>query len=142
MSSIGRLGPLLAAMVLAAAAVPAPAQQAAPAYKVGYVNTERVMRNARVSKEMQKGLEAEFAKREKEIAGGPPRDVARRRQALAEEMTQRRDEQLKQIVDRANAIIRRIAEAERYDIVLFEAAWVGPRADLTDRVTKALDAGL
>jgi len=136
------MAPLLAAMVLAAAA-PAAAQQAAgaPGYKVGYVSTDRVMRNARASQQLQKGLEAEFAKREKEIAGGPPPDVARRRQALAEEMTQRRDEQLKQIVDRANAIIRRIAEAEKFDIVLFEAAWVGPKADLTDRVTKELDAG-
>lgn len=138
-----RFVPLCAAWVLAATAVPVLAQPTAalPAYKVGYVNAQRVIRESTTSKKAQQLLEDEFAKREKEIAGGPAREAPRRHSALVADMTQRRDEALKKIVDRADAIIRRIAEAERFDIVLYEAAYVGPQADLTERVMKALDEG-
>ena len=58
---------LLAAAAFPAAAQPppAPAQQpSAPAsYKIGFVNTERVMRDSRASQQIQKNLEAEFQKR-------------------------------------------------------------------------------
>jgi len=132
--------PLLVAAVLAAAATSAAAQQQAAAYKIGYVNTERVMRDSRVSQLAQKSLESEFAKREKEIAAGPANVAARRRSELVDDMTRRRDEAMKQIADRANGIIRRIAEAEKLDAVFFEAVYADPRVDLTARVTKELDA--
>ena len=64
-----------------------------------------------------------------------------RRRELVDDMNVKREDSLRQIVERANAVIRRIAEAEKFDIVLFEAAYVNGRVDLTDKVTKALDAG-
>ena len=143
----GRFGSIIAAALLALAALPAAAQQASapvaatPSYKVGYVSTDRVMKDSRVSQQAMQVLEAEFQKRDKEIAGGPPRDIERRRRELIDDMNVKREESLRQIVERANAVIRRIAEAEKFDIVLFEAAYVNNRVDLTDKVTKALDAG-
>jgi outer membrane protein len=132
----------LAVVLLAAAASPALSQQAsAPAgYKIGYVDTERVMRTSRAARKVQKELEDEFSKRAKEIESGPPADAARRQGLLAEEMGAKREYALKEFTDKANVLLRRIAEAEKYDAVFFEAAYASPRIDLTDRVVKALDA--
>ena len=137
----GGLGPVLAAAVLTLAAFPAAAQKSAPSGKVGYVSTDRVMKDARVAQEAMKALDAEFQKREKEIAGGPARDAERRRRDLLDEMNTKKEEALQKIVERANLAIRRIAEAENFDAVFFEAAYASTRIDLTDKVTRALDAG-
>jgi outer membrane protein len=133
---------MLAAAFLAATAGLAAAQAPATpnAYKIGFVNTEKVMRDSRASQQTQKALEAEFQKREKEIAGGAPREMDRRKAELIEDMNQRREDALKQFVDRTNGIIRRIAEAEKFDLVFIEAAYAAPSIDLTDKVIKALDA--
>ena len=55
---------LLASALLCAAALPASAQE----LKIGYVNSERVLREATPAKAAQAKLEAEFSKREKELA--------------------------------------------------------------------------
>lgn len=130
-----------ATAVLAATAWPAAAQQPAPnSYKIGFVNTQRIIRDSRVSQQAQKSLEAEFVKRDKEITAGPAGQVERRKRALNEDMSLRREDALKAFVDKANAAIRRIAEAEKFDLVVAEATYVASRIDLTDRVIKALDA--
>jgi outer membrane protein len=164
-----------AALACPAAAQQTPAPAAAPtpnAYKIGFVSTERVMRDARVAQQARKSIEAEFEKREQEIVATEARlkrvaaeleksggavsaaerqkrvaeasklqaDLLRRRNEFAEELNLRREEVLKGIVDKANAIIRRIAEQENFDLVFFEAAYAATRIDLTDRVIKALDA--
>jgi len=124
-----------------AAMIPAlAAAQGTPSSKVGFVNAERVMRQARAAVEVQKTLDAEFQKRTKDIAAGPPSEVERRQRALVEEMNQKREDALKGLVEKANAAIRRIAEQENLDLVLYEATFASPRVDMTDRVIKALDA--
>jgi outer membrane protein len=136
-------GPALALLLCGAAAfAPALAQQVAERndYKIGFVDPDRVMRDARVSQKMQKTLTTEFEKRQRSIEGGPKSEVAWRKGALNDDMNQMRDDAMKNIVERTNAIIRRIAEAETYDAVFFEAAFATPRIDLTERVIKALDA--
>ncbi len=134
-----------AAAARVALAQAAPAQQAAaPAStlsKVGFVDSVRVMREAKEPQRLQKALEAEFARREREIAEGPPREADRRRGMLAEDMNQRREDATKQVIDKANAAIKRIAERENFDAVFLEAAYASARIDLTDKVIKALDAG-
>ena len=117
------------------------AAQAPAASKIGYVNTERVMRDSRAAQQMQKGLEAEFRKRDKEIAAGPAPDMERRRGALIEDMNLRRENAVKQFIDKANGVIRRIAEAEKFDIVFLDAAYANARIEITEKVIKALDAG-
>lgn len=129
---------IVAALALAAASGTAAAQ--APSLKLGFVNTDRVMKESRVAQAAQKALEAEFSRRSKEIASGAPADVERRQRALAEDMNLKREDALKQVVDRANAVIRRIAQQENLDAVFYEAVYAAPRIDLTDKVIKALDA--
>jgi outer membrane protein len=131
----------IAAAMLAAAAFPAAAQQAAAnSYKIGYVDTERVMRESRASKQVKKELEDEYLRRAKEVQGGAPGDVERRKAALADEMNMKREFAQKQFVDKANDTLRRIAEAEKFDAVFLEAAYASTRIDLTDRIIKSLDA--
>lgn len=55
---------LLAATLLALGAAPAQAQE----LKIGYVNSERVLRDATPAKAAQARLEAEFSKRDKDLA--------------------------------------------------------------------------
>jgi len=163
---------LTVAALLAVAATASAQQPASADYKVGYVNPERVMREARESQKAQKSLEAEFQKRNQEIAGAEQRlqamvadleknavtlpaaerqkreraagelqrDIERRKTVYTEELNQRRDDAQKQIVEKANAMIRRVAEEEKFDAVFVEAAYADPRIDITDRVIKALDA--
>ncbi len=136
-----RSGSILAAVLLAAAC-PATAQQpAANSYKIGYVNTERMTRDSRASQKAAESLGADIQKREKEIAAGPAADIARRSAALADEFNQRRDDELKRFLARANGIIRRIAEAGKMDIVFLDATYASTRIDITDQVIRALDAG-
>jgi outer membrane protein len=127
----------IAAAALCAAAGSAVAQES---YKIGFVDSQRVMVESRVARQARVALEEEFKKRDQEIAGGPPASVQQRRNALLEEMTLRRDEALKQLVDKANAAIRRIAQDEKFDAVFLEAAYAAPGIDLTARVVKALDS--
>jgi outer membrane protein len=138
-----RLVPTIAAAAIAAVlahAGGAAAQQAvSQMVKVGYVNTERVLREARASQQLAQTLQAEFKKREREITGTPA-DVERRKAVLVEEINQRREDAIKQFVERANGVIRRIGQQENFDAVFIEAAFADKRIDITDRVIKALDS--
>ena len=58
------LFPLTAALALAAAA---PALQAQEALKIGYVNSDRVLRDANAAKAAEAKLEAEFGKRGRDL---------------------------------------------------------------------------
>ena len=42
------------------------------------------------------------------------------------------------MVERANRAIRQIFETEKYDIILQEVVFAGPRVDITDKVIRAL----
>ena len=138
-----RIVSTIAAALLAAAACPAAAQQAAVAansYKIGYVDTERVMRSSRASQQVLKDLDAEFQRRSKEIEAGPPGEVDRRKIALGDEMNMKKEFAVKQFVDKANDTLRQMAEAEKFDAVFLEAAYASTRIDLTDRLINVLDA--
>ena len=129
-----------AALLLCSTVVPA--QQPAPqVYKIGFVDADRVLRESQVSQQLQTNLNADFRKREREIAAGPPLDIQKRGAALAEELNLRRDDEMRLFITRTNGIIKRIAEAEKFDIVFLEATYVNARIDMTDQVITALDAG-
>jgi len=69
--------PLVVAALLAAATTFAQAQE----LKIGYVNSERVLREANPAKAAQAKLEAEFGKREKDLA-----EAANRLKAAADKL--------------------------------------------------------
>ena len=159
------------------AALAAAAMLSVPAWaqdlKIGYVNSERVLREAAPAKAAQVKLEAEFGRREKELQDaaaklkaaadkldkdGPTlseaergrrqrelveqdRDLQRKRREFQEDLNVRKNEELSQVVERANRAIRQIFDQEKYDLILQEVVFAGPRVDITDKVIKALNGG-
>lgn len=67
------------------------------------------------------------------------RDFQRRQREFREDLNQRRNEELAQVVEQANRVIRQIAEQDKYDIIFQDAVYANPRIDITDRVIKALE---
>jgi outer membrane protein len=159
----------LAVVALAAvAALPVSAQE----LKIGYVNSERVLREAAPAQAAQKKLEVEFGKRQREMTeseqrlkaaadklekDGPTlaaadrarrerelveqdRDLQRKRREFQEDLNQRRNEELSAVVERANRAIKQIFDSEKYDLILQEVIFAGPRVDITDKVIRVLNA--
>jgi outer membrane protein len=157
-----------AAALLACAAVGAQAQE----LKIGYVNADRVLRDAAPAKAAQVKLEAEFSKREKDLAElanklkaagekldkeaptlseaertrrqrdlvEADREFQRKRREFQEDLTQRKNEELASVVERANKVMKQIFDTEKYDLIIQEAVFAGPKIDITDKVIKALNA--
>jgi len=137
-----RIVSMIAVGLLVLAAGTAAAQQTAPAgARIAYVNTEKLLRDSRTSQQVAKTLEAEYTKREKEIAAGPKDQVERRKAALNEDLNARRQEALNQFIERTNRVIKRVAEADKIDIVFIAAYYASTRVDITDRVMKEIDSG-
>ena len=158
----------LAALLLSFAALPAVAQAES---KIGFVNTQRILREAGPAVRAQKKIEAEFSKRDQEMARTADqlkklqdelerqgvtmaesqrrtkerefaemnREFQRRQREFREDLNQRRNEELAQVVELANRVIRQIAEQEKYDIIFQDAVYANPRIDITERVIKALE---
>ena len=69
------------------------------------------------------------------------RDFQRKQREFREDLNSRRNEELAQVVQQANGVIRQIAEQEKYDIIFQDAVFASPRIDITEKVIKALEAG-
>ncbi|HEX2650975.1 MAG TPA: OmpH family outer membrane protein [Burkholderiales bacterium] len=67
------------------------------------------------------------------------REFQRKQREYREDVNQRRNEELAQVIDQANRVIRQIAESEKYDIIFQEAAYANPRIDITDKVIKMME---
>jgi outer membrane protein len=156
------------AALLASAALTAQAQE----LKIGYVNADRVLRDAVPAKAAQAKLEAEFSKREKDLADlasrlkaasdklekdaptlaeaersrrqrdlvEQDREFQRKRREFQEDLTQRKNEELASVVERANKVMKQIFDTEKYDLIIQEAVFAGPKIDITDKVIKSLNA--
>ncbi|MCB8747740.1 OmpH family outer membrane protein [Rhodoferax sp. U2-2l] len=139
--------------------------------KIGFVSTDRVLKEAAAAKAAQTKLEQEFSKREKDLtdmgAGiksaadnfereaptlpeaqrvtrqkqllDQDRDFQRKRREFQEDLNARKNEELQQVIQRANKAIKDIAVAEKYDIIFQDAVYVNPKHDMTDKVIKALN---
>jgi len=97
-------------------------------------------------KRMQDELEkegvtmSETARRNKERDfNDQSREFQRKQREYREDVNQRRNEELAQVIDQANRVIRQIAESEKYDIIFQEAAYANPRIDITDKVIKMME---
>ena len=140
--------------------------------RIAAVNSDRILRESAAAKAAQTKLEAEFAKRDKDLqdmaqklksmsdaldkngASMAPADRAEKQRDLSqldtdfqrkqrefrEDLNQRRNEELAAVLDRANKVIKQIAEQQHYDLIVQEAVYVSPRIDITDQVLKALAA--
>ena len=81
--------------------------------------------------------ESDRLKRQRDLAD-LDKEFQRKQREFREDLNQRRNEEQILVLDRANKVIRDIAEAEKYDIVFQEAVYVSKRIDITDKVLKAL----
>lgn len=82
--------------------------------------------------------ETERTKRQRELTE-MDRDFQRRQREFREDLNQRRNEELAVVLEKANKVIKQLAEAEKYDIVFQEAVYFSPRIDITEKVLRALN---
>jgi len=142
--------------------------------KIGFVNSDRVLREATLAKAAQARLETEFSKRQKEgedtaaklksaadkLDKDAPtlseaertrrqrdlvdqdRELQRRRREFQEDLSQRKNEELALVVERANRVVKQIYESEKFDVILQGdvVVFASARVDITDKVIKALNA--
>lgn len=66
------------------------------------------------------------------------RDFQRRKREYQEDRNQRQNEELAGVLERANRVIRQVAEAEKIDLIVQEVVYFNPRIDVTEKVLKAL----
>jgi outer membrane protein len=160
----------LLAIMLAGACVAVTAM--AQDFKIGFVNTERVLREANLAKASQAKLEQEFSRREKDLQTvssqlkaaseklereaptlpeaqrttrqrqlvDQDRDFQRKQREFQEDVTVRKNEELQQVLEKANRVIKQVAETEKYDLILQEAVYINPKHDITDKVLSGLNS--
>ena len=63
-----------------------------------------------------------------------------KRREFQEDLSARKNEELQQVIERANKVVKSLAETEKYDLILQESVYVNPKHDITDKVIKALNA--
>ncbi|MBI1397873.1 MAG: OmpH family outer membrane protein [Betaproteobacteria bacterium] len=66
------------------------------------------------------------------------RDLQRMQREFREDLNIRKNEELSQVINRANKVVQDIAESEKFDLILQEAVYRSARIDITDKVLKAL----
>ncbi len=72
--------------------------------------------------------------------GRQTREFQRLQREFREDLNLRRNEELAALFERANKVIKQIAESEKFDLILQEAVYRSPRIDITEKVLKALSA--
>ncbi|MBX9959059.1 MAG: OmpH family outer membrane protein [Burkholderiaceae bacterium] len=83
--------------------------------------------------------ESQRANRQKQLIE-LDRDFQRKRREFQEDLNTRRNEELQQVFERANRVVKQVADSEKYDLILQEAVYVNPKHDITDKVIRALNA--
>lgn len=63
-----------------------------------------------------------------------------KRREFQEDLSARKNEELQQVIERANKVVKSLAETEKYDLILQESVYVNPKHDITDKVIKSLNA--
>jgi outer membrane protein len=69
------------------------------------------------------------------------REFQRKRREFQEDLNARKNEELQQVLEKANKVVKQIAEAEKYDVILQEAVYISPKHDITDKVIKVINSG-
>lgn len=82
--------------------------------------------------------DAERQKKERDLQN-MNRDFQRAQREFREDLNLRKSEELAGLQERANLVIRKIAEADKFDLILQDAVYISPRIDITDKVIKALE---
>jgi len=140
-------------------------------FRIGFISTDRIFREANTAKAAQTKLEQEFSRREKELMdlgntlktnseklereaptlseaqrvarqrqlSEQDREFQRKRREFQEDLNARKNEEFQLVLERANRVVRQVAEAEKYDLVLQEAVYINPKHDITEKVIRQLN---
>lgn len=84
--------------------------------------------------------ESQRATRQKEFAE-QNREFQRKQREFQEDLTGRRNEELQQVLDKANKAVKQVADAEKYDLVIQEVVYSNAKHDITEKVLKILNGG-
>ena len=137
-------------------------------FKVGVVDTERILRESAPAIKAEKKIEREFsgrdaeikklAKQAKELQATLEKEtlndanhrnkerelttlnvtLQKLQREFREDLNLRKNEELAVVLDRANKAVQAIAEAEKFDLILQEAVYRNPKVDITEKVIKYL----
>lgn len=143
---------------------------AAQPVKIGFINGVRLERQSKLSQQITAGLKKEFAAREQELNNqqsrlgtmkseldklkpGTPEMEKKQQEFTAfsqrfeqtkrtffEDLDRRKGEEQQRFLREVNLVVRKIAEAQKFDLIMQEAVYAGRGVDITDQVMKALDA--
>ena len=140
-------------------------------FRIGFISTDRIFREANTAKAAQTKLEQEFSRREKELMdlgntlktnseklereaptlsetqrvarqrqlSEQDREFQRKRREFQEDLNARKNEEFQLVLERANRVVRQVAESEKYDLVLQEAVYINPKHDITEKVINAIN---
>lgn len=161
----------VAAIALASVGCLASVSAIAIDVKIGFISTDRVLRESAPAIRSLKKIEREFEKRSADLAkmqqqfrtlqtqlerdgatmsendrrnkerelSNLSRELQRTERSLREDLTMRQNDEMTGLQERANAIIKQIADQEKFDLILQEpVVWASPRIDITDRVIRLL----
>ena len=136
--------------------------------RIGFVDTQRILREAAPAVRAAKKLEKEFEPRRAEMQRASTQgkalqqlldkntlteadrrvkerelvklnqDFQRMQREINEDLNNRRNEELSGLQERVNLAIRSIAEADKLDIILQDAVYRNQKLDVTDKVLKLL----
>ena len=142
-------------------------------FKVGFVNTDRIIRESDLAKAAEAKLKAEFAQRERALRDLAEKerqarvqydkerltlaesarlqrergivqirqDLERKQREFQEDSSLRQNEELQKLLEQANRVVRALAKAEKYDMIVQEAVYMDAKHDITDRVLSGMVAG-
>ncbi len=138
----------------------------AQSIQIGYINGARIENDTRRAHDISEGLRKEFSAREldvrameKRVKGlqgqlsgltGRERELKEREfqtqaqrleqlgRAFVDDVERRKSEERRKYFVEVTAIVHKIAEARKLDLVLQEAVYAGRSIDLTEQVVKAL----
>ncbi len=134
--------------------------------QIGYINGARIENDTRRAHDISESLRKEFSTREQELRGmekrvkglqgqlsgltGRERELKEREfqtqaqrleqvgRAFVDDVERRKSEERRKYFVEVTAIVHKIAEARKLDLVLQEAVYAGQSIDLTEQVVKAL----
>ena len=67
------------------------------------------------------------------------KEIQRKQRQAREDLTQRKNEELAAVVEKARAVIKKIAVEEKFDLILENSVYASPNIDITQKVIKVLN---
>ena len=67
------------------------------------------------------------------------KEIQRKQRQAREDLTQRKNEELAAVVEKARAVIKKIAVEEKFDLIIENSVYASPNIDITQKVIKALN---